>query len=113
MRLGKLPPDLLARALGELAHRDPRVTLGPRPGEDAGIVDLGSATLVVTTDPITFVSGDQAWYAVQVNANDIAAMGAEPAWLALAVLLPPVTAEMDVTALFARIEAACAEAHVT
>src|SRR5579885_3709500 len=107
MRLGKLPPDLLARALGELAHRDPRVTLGPRPGEDAGIVDLGSATLVVTTDPITFVSADLAWYAVQVNANDVAAMGAEPAWLALTALLSPATTEGEVTALFARLQAAC------
>ncbi len=107
MRLGKLPPDLLARALGELTHRDPRVTLGPRPGEDAGIVDLGSATLVVTTDPITFVSEDPAWYAVQVNANDVAAMGAEPAWLALTALLSPATTEGEVTALFARLQAAC------
>ncbi len=108
MRLGKLPPDLLARALGELAHRDPRVTLGPRPGEDAGIVDLGPATLVITTDPITFVSEDLAWYAVQVNANDISATGADPAWLALTALLPPSVTERQVTALFARLQAACA-----
>ncbi|HZQ34953.1 MAG TPA: AIR synthase-related protein [Dehalococcoidia bacterium] len=107
MRLGKLPPELLARALGELVHRDPRVRLGPRPGEDAGIVDLGAATLVVTTDPITFVSEDLAWYVVQVNANDIAATGAEPAWLALTALLPPAAAERDVMALFAGLQAAC------
>jgi hydrogenase expression/formation protein HypE len=107
MRLGKLPPDLLARALGELTHRDPRVALGPRPGEDAGTIDLGAATLVITTDPITFVSEDLAWYAVQVNANDIAAMGGEPAWLALTALLPPAVTDREVTALFARLQAAC------
>lgn len=112
MRLGKLPPELLGRVLRELAHRDPRVRLGPRPGEDAGVIDLGAAALVVTTDPITFVAADPAWYAVHVNANDIAAMGAEPFWLALTALLPPTVAEGEVSALFASLQRACAELAV-
>lgn len=112
MRQGKLPAELLGRVLHELAHRDQRVKLGPRPGEDAGVIDLGTTALVVTTDPITFVSVDLAWYAVQVNANDIAAMGAEPAWLALTALLPTTVTESDVATLFTRVQAACAELGV-
>lgn len=109
MRTGKLPPELLARLLRSLDGADPRVRVGPRPGEDAAAIDVERGTLVVTTDPVTFVSADAARYAVQVNANDVAAMGAEPAWLALTVLLPP-SVEVDaVEQLFVGVRSACAE----
>lgn len=109
MRSGKLPPELLARLIGPLAPRDPRITVGPRPGEDAAVIDLGPVSLIVTTDPITFVSERAAWYAVQVNANDVAAMGGDPAWLAVTLLLPPSTVEADLQGLFDQLRAACDE----
>ncbi len=109
MRLGKLPADLLARLLDRLPHADPRVSVGPRPGEDAAVIDVGGQALVITTDPITFVSDRSAWYAANVNANDIAAMGAEPAWLALTALLPPAVDEDELGALFAQLRSACRE----
>jgi len=112
MRLGKLPPELLARLLRDLPSADPRVRLGPRPGEDAAVVDFAGETLVVTTDPITFVSADAAWYAVQVNANDIAACGAEPQWLAATVLLPPSATESMVVNLFQQLREACVAAGI-
>lgn len=107
MRTGKLPPALLARLLRDLSAADPRVRLGPRPGEDAAVVEIAGGALVVTTDPITFVSADAAWYAVQVNANDIAASGAEPQWFAATVLLPPTATETAVVALFQQLREAC------
>jgi hydrogenase maturation factor len=42
---------------------------------------------VVASDPVT-LSAEPGSYAVQVNANDIAVMGAEPRWLLASVLLP-------------------------
>jgi hydrogenase maturation factor len=87
--IGKLPPDLLAHLLGRVPVADPRVTVGPRPGVDAAVLDLGDRYLVATSDPITFVAERIGWYAVHVNANDVAVMGGTPRWLLATVLLPP------------------------
>ena len=40
------------------------------------------------TDPITFATDEIGWYAVNVNANDIAMRGATPRWFLATVLLP-------------------------
>ncbi len=72
MKLGKLPPELLEKLLGQVDIRDPRVLLGPRIGEDAALIDYGERILVAKTDPITFATDLIGWYVVQVNANDVA-----------------------------------------
>jgi hydrogenase maturation factor len=65
------------------------VLLGPAIGRDAAVIDLGhDRVLVATSDPITFATEDIGWYAVNVNANDIACMGARPAWFLATLLLP-------------------------
>ncbi len=88
MPLGKLPPELLARLLAGIPATDPRVFVGSRPGVDAAVLDIGDRYLVATTDPITFVADRIGWYAVHVNANDIAVMGGTPRWMLATVLLP-------------------------
>src|SRR3989304_1484346 len=85
---GKLPPELLERLLAGVARRGPRVLLGPTPGEDAALIDLGDRVLVAKADPVTFATDRIGWYAVHVNANDVACMGARPAWFLATVLLP-------------------------
>jgi len=49
---------------------------------------MGDHYLVAKTDPITFATDEIGWYAVQVNANDIATMGAVPLWFLATILLP-------------------------
>ena len=71
---GKLPADLLQAVLDKHARHDPRVFVGPRVGEDAAVIDLGDRYLVATADPITFATDELGWYALHVNANDIAAI---------------------------------------
>jgi hydrogenase expression/formation protein HypE len=85
--LGKLPADLLAQLLSTLPT-GPRVVLGPRPGEDAAVLDMPDRYLIAKTDPITFATDEIGWYAVQVCANDIATTGAVPLWFLATVLLP-------------------------
>ena len=78
---GKLPNDLLAQLLGRITRRDPRVLVGPGIGGDAAVIDTGGEKLLVAkTDPITFAADLIGWYAVHVNANDVACMGARPEW---------------------------------
>ncbi len=86
--LGKLPQDLLAQLLQKYCQPDSRVIVGPRVGEDATVIDFGETLLVAKTDPITFVTEDIGWYVINVNANDIATMGAVPRWFLATVLLP-------------------------
>lgn len=62
--------------------------LGPGVGLDCAVVDLGSTLLVFKSDPITFATDEIGWYAVQVNANDIATTGAVPSWFLMTLLLP-------------------------
>lgn len=86
--VGKLPPDLLKKLLTKIDAKDPRIVIGPRVGEDAAVLDMGDHYLVATTDPITFTEKRIGWYCVNVNANDIATMGATPRWFLATLLLP-------------------------
>src|SRR5712692_469565 len=85
---GKLPPDLLAALLASAETDDPRVLVWPQVGMDAAVLDFGERLLVVKSDPITFVAEEIGWYCVQVNANDLAVMGATPRWFLATLLLP-------------------------
>jgi hydrogenase maturation factor len=71
------------------------VVLGPGIGHDAAVIafcDPGARDagryLVVKADPITFATDDIGWYAVHVNANDIACTGAKARWFLTTLLLP-------------------------
>jgi hydrogenase maturation factor len=105
---GKLPLPLLERLLTRFAPHDPRIIVGPRTGEDAAVFDFGDRYLIAKTDPITFATNQIGWYAVNVNANDVAVMGGEPRWFLATVLLPAgqATAEMA-EAIFTQIHDAC------
>src|SRR5579885_1125867 len=86
--VGKLPPRFLEALLGSCRpSRSSRVVAGPRFGEDAAVIDLGDSCLVVKTDPITFTSERIGWYAVNINANDVACLGARPRWFLATLLL--------------------------
>ena len=111
---GKLPPALLDALLARHSRPDPRVVLGPRAGEDAAIIDMGDRYLVAKTDPITFATDEIGWYAVNVNANDVACCGATPKWFLATLLLPEGRTDAAlVERIFAQIAEACAALDVT
>ncbi len=113
MLAGKLPMELLSRLLSDIDVRDPRVVLGARAGEDAALIDMGDRYLVAKTDPITFATDLIGWYLVQVNANDLAAMGATPRWLMATLLLPEGTTETQTVTIFSQLIEACDSLDVT
>ena len=113
MNPGKFPAELLERLLAKVELKDPRVLLGPKVGEDAALLDYGDRVLVAKTDPVTFATKHIGWYAVQVNANDVACTGATPRWI-LATTLIPVTFDEEVAeSIFDQILDACASLNVT
>ncbi|MCH8147617.1 MAG: ankyrin repeat domain-containing protein [Planctomycetes bacterium] len=113
MKAGKLPSDLLARLLARLPE-DPRLLLGPGIGRDAAAIDMGGGrVLVAKADPVTFATKQIGRYVVHVNANDVACLGARPAWFMATVLLPEgATAELA-EEIFEQIRSACDELGVT
>jgi hydrogenase maturation factor len=112
--IGKLRADTLQAIFDKHQFKDPRVVVGPRVGEDAAVIDMGDRYLVATSDPITFASAEVGWYALHVNANDIAVRGARPRWFLATLLLPAgATTDASVDALFAELHAACDELEVT
>jgi len=111
--LGKLPVEHLARLLVHCAPADDRIILGPAVGRDAAVISFGSRYLIAKTDPITFATDEIGWYAVHVNANDIACMGATPRWFLATLLLPEARTEAAlVDTIFDQIVGACAELDV-
>jgi hydrogenase maturation factor len=112
--LGKLPAEVLARLLASVKPADPRVIVGPGIGLDAAVIDMGDRLLVAKTDPITFATDSIGWYAVQVNANDIATTGATPRWFLATVLLPESRADETMAEnIFSQIHTACAAIGVS
>jgi hydrogenase maturation factor len=106
--LGKLPADLLAELLSKVSNTDPRVIVGPGVGVDAAVLDMGDRYLVAKTDPITFATDQLGWYAVHVNANDIACMGGTPRWFLATLLMPENQANEELAAtVFEQITQAC------
>jgi hydrogenase expression/formation protein HypE len=86
---GKLPPRLLEKLLKSCAAPPScGVVLGPRYGEDAAVLEISGKFLVAKTDPITFTADRIGWYAVNINANDLATMGARPRWFLATFLFP-------------------------
>jgi len=105
---GKLPSSVLGRLIDRYIARDPAVLVGPGIGHDAAAVEVGAMTLVVKSDPITFAIENAAHFLVNVNANDLACLGATPRWLTVTAMLPEsTTTEAMVESQFSELVEAC------
>jgi hydrogenase maturation factor len=103
---GKLPAGLLTALLEGVPGSGPGVVVGARYGEDAAVVDVGGRYLVLAMDPVT-LSAEPGRIAVQINANDVAVMGAEPRWLLASFLLPPGSTDIDVQRVMDQLRVGC------
>lgn len=110
---GKLPLEDLCRLLARYTQKDPRIVVMPGIGRDATVISFSDKYLVAKTDPITFATDQIGHYAVNINANDIAAMGGIPRWFLVTLLLPEgKTGPRDVEDIFAQLSGACKELGV-
>src|SRR5215204_5481516 len=108
---GKLPGWLLRKVLPGSA-RDPDILVGPGLGRDAAAIAVGERVIVAKNDPITFASEGGAAHLVEVNANDVACMGATPRWLLVTALLPHGVSPADVLNQFAELRETCRQRSV-
>lgn len=106
--VGKIPSEFVERLWQRYATPDPSVIVGPGIGRDVAVVDIGDGYLVAKSDPITFATDRIGWYAVHVNANDVACSGARPEWFLATLLLPEGRAdEALVDSIFEEMTQAC------
>jgi hydrogenase maturation factor len=110
---GKIPHRLLRDLLGSLAPRGPEVIVGAKVGEDAFAVRTRGQVLVGSTDPITFAGERPGYFAVHVNANDVATMGARPRWCMATFMAPPGTGRRLIRRIFGELNRACDSIGVT
>jgi hydrogenase expression/formation protein HypE len=103
---GKLPAWLLGKVL-PVSSTDPQVIVGPGLGADAAAIAVGDRIVVAKSDPITFASQRSELHLVEINANDIACLGATPRWLLVTGLLPQGVTAADVLRNFADLREAC------
>jgi len=110
---GKLPMADLSRFISRYAHKDSSLVVSPGVGRDATVIAFGKRHLIAKTDPITFATDEIGWYAVQVNANDVASMGGTPRWFLATLLLPEgKTDSKTVERIFAQISRACRDLDI-
>ena len=87
--VGKIPVDILKEVVFKnLGAARREVIVGPTTGIDSAVLDFGDKNLIVSMDPITGAVERIGWLAVNVNANDIATLGVEPAFLFSCLMLP-------------------------
>ena len=86
---GKIPIDILKEVVFKnLGALRSEVTLGPTGGVDGAVLDFGNKNLIVSMDPITGAVERVGWEAINVNANDVATFGVEPAFFFSCIMLP-------------------------
>ncbi|MGO8807427.1 MAG: AIR synthase family protein [Candidatus Bathyarchaeia archaeon] len=86
---GKIPVEILKEIVFKnLGAERSEVILGPAAGLDGAVLDVGSKNAIVSMDPITGAVERIGWEAVNVNANDVATFGVEPAFLFSCLMLP-------------------------
>ena len=112
--LGKLSPQFLGEMIERYTTGDDSVIIGPKVGVDAAVIDFGDRYLIAKTDPITFVTDNIGYYAININANDIACMGGVPRWFLGTLLLPEAkTTEGIVESIFFQVNQACCELNIS
>lgn len=80
--------------------------VGAQPGEDAAVVEMEGRYLVLASDPVT-LSAQPGALSVQINANDVAVMGAQPRWLLASILLPPASTEDTARGIMSDLRRGC------
>lgn len=97
--IGKVDPESLAEhVFAGVGAADERVRQGPAYGEDAAAIEVGGETLVLSTDPVSLAAERVGTLGVHVACNDVAASGADPAWLTDVVFLHSPDALAGITA---------------
>jgi len=97
---GKIPVDILNEVVFKnLGARRREVALGPSAGIDGAVLNVGNRSLVTSMDPITGAIERIGWLSLNINANDVATFGVEPAFFLSCIMLPETAGKETVETL--------------
>jgi hydrogenase expression/formation protein HypE len=114
LKLGKLSPEVLEKYLLSMTGAVSRdLVVAPSLGVDFGVVRHGRTKLIVSSDPVTGVKDRVGWYAVNVNANDVATSGNRPQFLQSIILLPEGASVRDVARISSEIHRTASALGIT
>ncbi len=86
---GKIPIDILKDVVFKnLGAQRSEVILGPAAGVDGAVINMGTKDAIVSMDPITGAVERIGMEAININANDVATFGVEPAFFFSCIMLP-------------------------
>jgi hydrogenase expression/formation protein HypE len=107
---GKIPIDLLKDVVFKnLGASRSEVIVGPKAGLDGAVLNMGTKDAIVSMDPITGAVEHIGWEAINVNANDIATFGVEPAFFFSCIMIPAGTDSQIIDTISTQIHQAAAE----
>jgi hydrogenase expression/formation protein HypE len=117
--VGKPSPSRLKKLLGgNFGATSPSVIVGPGPGLDAAVVDIGDGrVMVVAEDPIFPAPGlsleIMGEFTVHIGASDVAVTGVKPTMMTYTLLLPPACPEPDASLIIRSISRTAAALGIT
>jgi hydrogenase maturation factor len=104
---GKVPVEILEEVVFKnLGYKRAEVVLGPSAGFDGAIINLDGKSIIASMDPITGAVERIGWLAVNINANDVATFGVEPAFFLSCILLPENADRKIIEAICSQMDAA-------
>jgi hydrogenase expression/formation protein HypE len=107
---GKIPIEILKEVVFKnLGAERSEVVLGPSAGVDGAVLDVGSKNAIVSMDPITGAVERIGWEAININANDVATFGVEPAFFFSCIMLPEGSDSKTVEAISTQMHTAAKE----
>jgi hydrogenase maturation factor len=107
---GKIPIDLLKDVVFKnLGTPRKEVKLGPAAGVDGAIIDMGSKDAIISMDPLKGAVERIGMEAININANDVATFGVEPAFFFSCIMLPVGTDSQTIDAISTQMHHAAKE----
>lgn len=105
---GKLDENLLRRYIfPHVGVRHAEVVESAGVGVDFAVIRCLNRFMIVSADPITGVSSDMGWYAINVNANDVATSGNRPKFALNVMLLSENESGNSIRRICREIDDAC------
>lgn len=91
--IGKISAQIFEELIyPRLGKKSKSVLVGPMPGTDCGIVEIGDKAVALTTDPVFIVPEygweEAAWFAIHILLSDEVTSGLRPTFLSIDLNLP-------------------------
>jgi hydrogenase expression/formation protein HypE len=105
--LGKIPIEILNEVVFKnLGAKRKELALGPSAGVDGAVLNVGNKSIVTSMDPITGAIDRLGWLSLNINANDVATFGVQPAFYLSCIMLPQTADRKTVETITSQIDTA-------